>query len=93
VLRRFEDKNDHLVRRRVSIVLGDDGEGIAKVVAAIADLGVVVQDLEYETRLDEKRKVAATFDVQIPSSLGVAKLVEELEKQRGIRRVHVRHTG
>ena len=89
-LRRFEDKNDLLLRRRVSIVLGEEGEGIANVVAAITELGVVVQDLEYETRLDQKRRVAATFDVQIPSSLGVAKLVEALESQRGVRRVHVR---
>jgi putative Mg2+ transporter-C (MgtC) family protein len=89
VLRRFEDKNDLVVRRRVSIVLGEGNEGISKVVEALTSMGVVVQDIEYEKRFDEKRRITATFEVQIPSSMGAAPLVERLEALPGVRRVQV----
>ncbi|HEY4015056.1 MAG TPA: MgtC/SapB family protein [Polyangiaceae bacterium] len=91
-LRRFEDKNDHLIRRRVSVVLGDDAHDVTAVVDALTSFGAVVSDVEYERRVDDaKKRIAATFDVEFPDSLSVAKLITALESVQGVRRVVVQH--
>ena len=89
LLRRFEDKNDHLVRRRISIVLGE-GTEIAAIVGALTALGAVVSELEYEKRLDdEKKRIVATFDVRYADTIDVTKLVQAVEHIAGVRRVQV----
>lgn len=92
-LRRFEDKNDALVRRRISITLSEDGAGIAQIVAVLGELGGVVSDLDYERRLDQKRRIAATFDVQLPATTSISSVVERIETLPGVLRVHVRQPG
>lgn len=93
VLRRFEDKNDHLVRRRVSIVLADEQSAVGKVMSALAALPATVSEIEYERRLDdEKKPLIATFDVQFIDSIKVHKLVEAIESVPGVRRVHVQQS-
>lgn len=90
VLRRFEDKNDHLVRRRVSVVLGDEQSTVARVMSALAALPATVSEIEYERRLDDgKKPLVATFDVQFVDSIAVHQLVEVIEAVGGVRRVHV----
>ncbi len=90
VLRRFEDKNDHLMSRRVSVVLGEDEPGIGRVVAVLTELGATVSEVEYERRLDDgKRRIVATFDVQFADTVGVARLIEGVESVPGVRRVRV----
>jgi putative Mg2+ transporter-C (MgtC) family protein len=90
VLRRFEDKTDHLVDRRVSIVLGEDAEDIGVVNEALQALGATVADVEYEKRLDdEKKRVAVTFKVKCPDSVSVARIIQAVEGIRGVRRVVV----
>jgi putative Mg2+ transporter-C (MgtC) family protein len=92
VLRRFEDKNDHLLRRRVSVVLGEDAPGISTVVEELAKLGALVSDVEYEKRLDdEKKRIVATLDVRFADTIGVPRLIEAIEGIRGVRRVIVQH--
>jgi putative Mg2+ transporter-C (MgtC) family protein len=92
VLRRFEDKNDHLMRRRISVVLGEDEVGISRVVSVLTDLGATVSELEYERRLEDgKKRVVATFDVQFVDTIGVAKIIEAVESVSGVRRVRVQH--
>lgn len=92
VLRRFEDKDDHLVRRRVKVVLGEDDVDIGQVVVALTALGAKASEVEYERRLDDdKKRVVATFDVQSPDTLSVAKLVGSIESVPGVRRVRVMH--
>jgi putative Mg2+ transporter-C (MgtC) family protein len=92
VLRRFEDKNDQLVRRRISVVFGDAGQDILAVVESLKKLGAKVSDVEYEKRLDhEKKRLSATLDVYVPDSIGVPQLIEAIETVPGIRRVLVQH--
>jgi putative Mg2+ transporter-C (MgtC) family protein len=92
VLRRFEDKDDHLLRRRVSVVLGENGRDFAAVVESLHRLGAKVSDVEYEKRLDnEKKHIAATLDVEVADSIGIPQLVEAIETVPGVRRVVVRH--
>lgn len=92
VLRRFEDKNDHLMRRRVSVVLGEGEPGIGRVVSTLTDLGANVSEVEYERRLDDgKKRIVATFDVQFADTVGVARIIEAVESVQGVRRVRVEH--
>jgi len=92
VLRRFEDKNDHLMKRRVHVVIGDDPSGLERVFGALSELGTTVSDVEYERRLDdEKKAVVITFDVQFSDTLGVVGVVRAIEGVHGVRRVHVQH--
>jgi putative Mg2+ transporter-C (MgtC) family protein len=91
-LRRFEDKNDHLVRRRVSVVLGEDANGVTAVVEALRALGASVSDVDYERRLDdEKKHIVTTFDVEFPDTLSIPKMIDAVETVRGVRRIVVQH--
>jgi putative Mg2+ transporter-C (MgtC) family protein len=93
VLRRLEDKNDKLVRRRISVTLGEDAQDIAAVVEALQKLGAKVSDVEYEKRLDDdKKRMVATLDVEFADNITVPKLIEAIETVRGVRRVVVQHS-
>ncbi len=89
VLRRFEDKNDLLVRRRIALVLSDDPHALSKVTAAMTALGVTVAAVDYKKRLDEKRRLSVTFDARLPATVSATALVECLESLTEVRRVHV----
>ncbi len=94
VLRRFEDKNDHLTRRRVTVVLGEDAPGVTAVVDALKSIGATVSDVEYEKRLDDdKKRIMATFDVDLENTIGVAKLIQTVEDVGGVRRVVIQHAA
>jgi len=94
VLRRFEDKNDRLVRRRVSVTLGEDAQDIAAVVEALTKLGGKVADVEYEKRFgQEKRRTVATLDVELADNVSVPQLLQAVETVRGVRRVVVQHAA
>jgi putative Mg2+ transporter-C (MgtC) family protein len=94
VMRRFEDKKDNVVRRRISVVVGDAATQVAEITAALRELGTVVSDIEYEKRMEEgKKRTTATFDVQIPRSADVGTVIARLERISGIRRVRVQHGG
>jgi putative Mg2+ transporter-C (MgtC) family protein len=90
VLRRLEDKDDHVLRRRISVVLGEDAPDITAVVEALTTLGAKVSEVEYEKRLDdEKKRIVATLDVDFADTIGVPQLIEAIESVRGVRRVVV----
>ena len=73
-LRRFEDKNDSVIQRRVSVVLSD-AEGLERVLSALREIGAVAVDVEYDRRFeDDKRRIEAMFEVEIPLAAGVAKI-------------------
>jgi putative Mg2+ transporter-C (MgtC) family protein len=93
VMRRFEDKKDNVVRRRISVVVGDATQ-VAEITTALRELGTVVSDIEYEKRMEEgKKRTTATFDVQIPRLVDVGAVIARLERISGIRRVRVQHHG
>jgi putative Mg2+ transporter-C (MgtC) family protein len=88
VLRRLEDKDDTLLRRKVQVVLDADGV-LGSLMASLVAAGVTVQELEYDRRLDEKRRLSVTLDSRIPLRLGIEGLVTTIERSPGVRRVHV----
>jgi putative Mg2+ transporter-C (MgtC) family protein len=92
VLRRFEDKNDHLLRRRMTIVLGERSKDMAAVVGALRALGAKVSDVEYDKHLeDEKKRIVATLDVEFADTVGISVLVDAVETIPDVKRVVVQH--
>jgi putative Mg2+ transporter-C (MgtC) family protein len=89
VLRRLENKSDVPLPRRVSLVLGGI-EVLERVLLALKEMNVDVPDFDYERRLDdETKRVEVTFDVRLPVSLGVPKVITTIEAIPGVRRVQV----
>ena len=94
VLRRIESKNDHVVRRRVTVVLGEDATDVSAVLEALSTLGAKFTDVEYEKRLDDdKKRIVVRFDVQFADTISVTQLIGHLESVKGVRRVQVQQPG
>jgi putative Mg2+ transporter-C (MgtC) family protein len=88
-LRRFEDKDDERVRRRILVVLGEGAPPVSAIVDALVELGAIAAEVEYERRLDDKKRVTVTLDVRLPARIGLTRLIDRLESQPGVRRIHV----
>jgi putative Mg2+ transporter-C (MgtC) family protein len=70
VLRRFEDKDDHVQRRRMIVTLGGNAKDVTAIVEGLSKAGAKVSVIEYEKRLeDDKRRIVAIFDVQFADSI------------------------
>lgn len=90
VFRRFEDKDDRVTRRRVTLVLGDDeASTVPDILQAISSIGAVVADVEFTRRLDAKRRTSLTVDVSLPVKTTLHELLVALERQPGIRRIRI----
>jgi putative Mg2+ transporter-C (MgtC) family protein len=91
LVRRFEDKDDHLTRRRVMLGLsGDLTVASARMLEAVVSLGGKVFDTEYERDLRHEGQVVLTIDVTLPVRVNVPQLVAALEEQPGLTHIHVR---
>lgn len=91
LLRRFEDKNDHLVRRRLELGLnGDVRELSAQLMQIIHGLGGSVSEQEYTRDTNNTRPVVLTIDVSLPVRVSIPQLVAALEAQPGLGYLHVR---
>lgn len=55
-LRRFENNDDHLLRRRVSVVLGEELQTSPPCLRPSRAWGAVLSDVEYKKRLDDDKK-------------------------------------
>jgi putative Mg2+ transporter-C (MgtC) family protein len=92
LLRRFEDKDDSMQHRRVTVVLGEQAKDLAAVVDGLAKLGARVAEIEYERRFeDDKKRIVATFDVAFAGTVAIAQLIEAIESAPDVRRVLVQH--
>jgi putative Mg2+ transporter-C (MgtC) family protein len=91
VLRRFEDKDDHVLRRQLTVTLGEQARDINAIVEALTTLGARVSDVEYEKRLeDDKKRIVATFDVFFADTIGVHELIQAVETVPDVRRIVVK---
>jgi putative Mg2+ transporter-C (MgtC) family protein len=88
VLRRFENKDDRLLRRRISLVFVESGPAVPGLLDALVEIGVVVSPAEYERRIDDEHRVHVTLQARVPVG-GTKRLVDLLESQPGLERVRV----
>lgn len=90
--RRFEDKNDLVTKRRVSLVLAPDAAStVPGMIESIAELGASVSEVAYDRRIDDKNRTTVTLDVTLPVSIELTALVGRLERQSGVQRIQVGH--
>ena len=87
VLRRFEHKDDRLLRRKISIVLSEGGPPLSAILAALAGAGVLVSPAEYEKHVEEHR-VYVTLQAEVPAGES-DRLLALLESQPGLQRIRV----
>lgn len=89
VLRRFEDKADHIVRRRVRVTLEPDGatpESVTKELAGLC-LDVSVAKVEIDNAAGPATTLA--LELRLNSAVTIWQIVERLEKQPGVAHVWV----
>jgi putative Mg2+ transporter-C (MgtC) family protein len=90
-LRRFEDKDDRLSRRRIFLVLGGDGS-VSEISSKLTEIGATVSAVEYDRHVADKT-LAVTLDVRFPHTVRIDRLIEEIEAQRDVRRVKLEQSA
>jgi putative Mg2+ transporter-C (MgtC) family protein len=90
VLRRFEDKDDRMSRRRVFLVLGAEGS-VGEISSKLSEAGAMVSAVEYDRHVADKT-LTVTLDVRFPHTVRIDRLIEEIEAQRDVRRVKLEQT-
>jgi putative Mg2+ transporter-C (MgtC) family protein len=88
VLRRFEDKDDRTVRRRLSLTLGQNAPTLSAIVARLTALGARVTQEDYEKHVDERTR-HVTLDVRLPAAVSSEQVLEALEVEPGVRRIKI----
>lgn len=91
-LRRFEDKDDRSVLRRVTVVTTDVAE-LNAFFATLRSEGSSVAAIEYDHTVEPDARCSVTFEVTQPVTVRVEDFVRALEQRRGVRRVHVRQNA
>jgi putative Mg2+ transporter-C (MgtC) family protein len=91
VLRRFEHKDDAVLRRRISITLTEQAPSLSDLLGALQARGVRASATEYEKHLGERR-VLVTLEASVPAGER-EHLVEILETLPGIERVRIEPVG
>lgn len=91
-LRKYEEKKEHFIHRKVSIVIADEPDGMANVLGSVSELGVRVSDFDYERQIDDK-KITIKFEAHVPTKIGADKFIKHVEEQAGVRQVRVKLPG
>jgi putative Mg2+ transporter-C (MgtC) family protein len=87
VLRRFENKDDGMLRRRVTITMTGAAPPLSELFAALHRRGVHVSPTEYDRDLAERR-IRVTLDTRVPVEER-ERLVELFESQPGVQHVRI----
>ncbi|HET8938841.1 MAG TPA: MgtC/SapB family protein [Polyangiales bacterium] len=91
LVRRFEDKHDHLAKKRLTLDLtGDTEAAAARAIDAVTRLGGTVVEVEYERSMRDEQASVLTLDVTLPVAITVRKLISTLDKLPALTRIHVR---
>lgn len=89
VFRFFEDKDDDLIRRYVSLVVENNSTHVLKITETLKQSGAKIGDFDYEKK-NENNSVKLNFEIKVPEEVGVLGLIKVLEEQDGVSEVHVK---
>lgn len=93
ILRFFEDKDDQVIRRFVSLVISDSHMSVRLLLDSLTERGIRIVDVDYERRNIEG-KVQLKFEALIPKTIGVSEFITSLEKEEKIEQIQVKvHQG
>jgi putative Mg2+ transporter-C (MgtC) family protein len=87
VLRRFERKEDDMVRHRIRLTLDEAAPPPSTIFAALNARGINVSPEEYEKHVDEHR-VHVVFQVRVPRATS-EEIIASIETQPGVRHIHL----
>jgi putative Mg2+ transporter-C (MgtC) family protein len=93
LLRRFEDKKDDVLSRRITVSVRRGPDGLSVVHRELREECLSVRDLEYEQRFTDDGLLVATFEVTLAVDRGLVGLIQRLENVPGIDRVQVHPLG
>ncbi len=88
LLRRFEDRGLKLTRARLWLTIDPSRVSIPAIVERLAKLGARLKQEEYE-RQPGGGQTSATFDLQLPTTFELQTLVDDLERDEGVRAVRI----
>jgi putative Mg2+ transporter-C (MgtC) family protein len=91
VLRRFEHKDDAVLRCRISLTLTEQAPALSDLLGALDERGVRASATEYEKHLGERR-VRVTLEAWVPAGER-EHLIEIFETLPGIERVRIEPLG
>ncbi|HTV24398.1 MAG TPA: MgtC/SapB family protein [Polyangiaceae bacterium] len=89
LLRRFEDKRDNVLNRRVTVSVRPGLETLGLVLRELRAVCLEVSDVEYEQRFTDVALLVMSFEVVLGQDSGVAGVLARLEAIPGIERVQV----
>lgn len=87
VLRRFERKEDDMIRRRITLTLDESAPPMSTIVTALTAKGIVVGATEYDKRVDEHR-IRVGFQARLPKNAS-DDVIAIIEGQPGVRRIRL----
>jgi putative Mg2+ transporter-C (MgtC) family protein len=90
LLRRFEDKRDNVLQRRITVSVRPGIEVPGMVQRELDAVCLEVRDLEYEQHFSDDGLLVMSFEVMLAIDRGVAGVLERLRTIPGIERVQVR---
>jgi putative Mg2+ transporter-C (MgtC) family protein len=93
LLRRFEDKRDDVLQRRVTIEARPEQDTHTSIIETLGAECLEVRDLGYERRFGEAKLLVARFEVSLSLDREHSSLLERLEATPGVRRVVVEPAG
>jgi putative Mg2+ transporter-C (MgtC) family protein len=88
LLRRFEDKNDRMLDRHVSLVFGENPQAVPDVMKAMTQLRTAVSQFSYQKQLAD-HSLTIEFDAKFPESVGADEFIRQLESQHGLKKIEV----
>ena len=91
LLRRLEDKDDKIVRRRITLEMGDEAR-MATVLRGLTELGASVTRTNYEKHV-ETHSLAVTLDVSVPRLVDDRHLMNTIETEPGVRRIRIENAA
>ena len=93
LLRRFEDKRDNVVQRRITVSVRAGHDSLALVHAELEAECLEVRNLDYEQRFSDDGLLVASFEVALAVDRGLVGVSQRLQSIPGIDRVHVHPSG
>lgn len=87
VLRRFERKEDDMIRRRITLTLDDTAPPLPTIFGALTAKGILVSPSEYEKHFDERR-IQVVFQVRLRSNRS-EDIIAVIEAQPGVQRIRI----
>ena len=90
-LRKFEEKKESFIHRKVSVTLGDEDDS-SRILEAMSANGVRMSNFDYERHVDE-RKVIVKFEAHIPAKIGADAFIKQIDNLTGVKQVKVKLPG